>query len=171
MAPTLVLETKTFALRLFELLRDLDPARWGSVRKKVLRETVLRLEADVFDLYDRMQDLSHDLAAQDARDYPISALRETLYQVGLLLTELKGVSIDSHLSYVSLYTLRKRLQKAYQGLSVMMEACATPIPNLRPTNLARSLFHAANAVLVLMSIDKSGDGSKVRKNRWFRSVY
>lgn len=26
-------------------------------------------------------------------------------------------------------------------------------------------------VLVLMSIDKSGDGSKVRKNRWFRSVY
>lgn len=152
MAPTLVLETKTFAIRLFELLRELDPARWGSLRKQALRDTILKLEAEVFGLYDRMQDLSSALEGQDTKTYPISALRETLYQVGLLLTELKAVQIDNHLSYVSLYALRKRLQKAYQGLSVMMEACQTPIPHIRPTNVARSVFHATNAVLVLMMI-------------------
>ncbi|HEY9840571.1 MAG TPA: hypothetical protein V6D23_08965, partial [Candidatus Obscuribacterales bacterium] len=152
MEPILVLDTKTFAIRLYELLRDLDPARWGSVRKQALKSTIFKLEAEVYALYDRMQDLSSELEGLDKKKYPISALRETLYQVGMLLTELKGLQIDSHLSYVSLYALRKRLQKAYQNLSVMMEACQTPIPHIRPTNIARSLFHATNAMFVLLMI-------------------
>lgn len=152
MQPTLVLETKSFAIRLFHLLRDLDPARAGSMRKQVLKGRILELENEVLGLYDQMQHLSSDLEGADRKKYPISALRETLYQVGQLLTELKSVQIDSHLSYLALYSLRKRLQKAYQGLSLMMEACQTPIPHLRPTNLKRSVFHAANAVLVLFMI-------------------
>jgi dolichol kinase len=34
----------------------------------------------------------------------------------------------------------------------MMEACQTPIPHIRPTNLSRSVFHATNATLVLLMI-------------------
>jgi dolichol kinase len=149
MEPLLVLETKTFALRLYSLLRDLDPSRWGSIRKQALKSLITELETEVHALYAQMQDVFHDLEGQDSKGYPLSALRETLRQVGLLLTQLKAVQLDDHLSYVSLFTLRKRLQKAYQRLSLMMEACQTPIPHLRPTNLARSVFHAGNAVFIL----------------------
>src|SRR5687767_10581346 len=118
MEPTLVLETKGFAIRLYNLLRELDPGRRSNTRKQVLRERIHALEAEVHDLYARMQDLSHELEGVDRRKYPISALRETLRQVGLLLTALKDVQIDSHHSYLSLYSLRKRLQKAYHQLTV-----------------------------------------------------
>lgn len=152
MDSTLVLETKTFAIRLYDLLRELDPARWGSVRKQALTSRIHELETELNGLYERMQHLSSDLEGQDHKKYPISALRETLYQVGGLLSELHAIDIDNHLSYLSLYALRKRLQKAYHQLSIMMEACQTPIPHLRPTNLKRSVFHAANAVGVLLMI-------------------
>lgn len=152
MDSSLVLETKSFAIRLYNLLRELDPARWQLGRKQMLSERIQALETEVFDLYARMQDFSLDLEGQDHRKYPISALRETLYQVSLLLTELKGIQIDSHLSYLGLYSLRKRLQKAYHQLTVMMEACQTPIPHLRPTNIMRSVVHASNAVFILVMI-------------------
>ncbi|MBT9546964.1 MAG: hypothetical protein IV090_16360 [Candidatus Sericytochromatia bacterium] len=149
MEPTLVLETKSFALRLYSLLRDLDPSRWGSVRKQTLKTRIVELEAEVHALYDQMQGVFHSLEDGSHKEYPLTALRETLKQVGQLMTQLKAVQLDDHLSYVSLYTLSKRLQKAYQRLSVMMEACQTPIPHLRPTNLTRSVFHAANGVSIL----------------------
>lgn len=149
MEPTLVLETKSFALRLYGLLRDLDPSRWGSVRKQTLKARIVELETEVHALYAQMQDVFHTLEDGAHKEYPLTALRETLKQVGQLLTQLKAVQLDDHLSYVSLYTLSKRLQKAYQRLSLMMEACQTPIPHLRPTNLTRSVFHAANAVSIL----------------------
>lgn len=152
MQPTLVLDTKSFAIRLFHLLRDLDPARSGRMRKHALTTRILELEHELSGLYAQMQDLSHELEAQDHKKYPISALHETLRQVGLLLSELKDVQIDSHLSYLALYSLRKRLQKSYQQLSVMMEACQTPIPHLRPTNITRSVFHASNAIFILWMI-------------------
>ncbi|MGE3726289.1 MAG: diacylglycerol/polyprenol kinase family protein [Candidatus Sericytochromatia bacterium] len=152
MEPTLVLETKSFALRLYSLLRDLDPSRWGSVRKQTLKTRIVELEAEVHALYDQMQGVFHSLEDGSHKEYPLTALRETLKQVGQLLTQLKAVQLDDHLSYVSLYSLSKRLQKAYQRLSVMMEACQTPIPHLRPTNLTRSVFHAANGVSILAMI-------------------
>ncbi|PIQ24085.1 hypothetical protein COW36_03645 [bacterium (Candidatus Blackallbacteria) CG17_big_fil_post_rev_8_21_14_2_50_48_46] len=152
MEPTLVLKTQSFALRLYSLLRDLDPSRWGSVRKKNITHQIIELEAEVHRLYDQMQSVLLTLEEQEIKEAPLTALQETLKPVGSLLTQLKDVHQVEHLSYVNLYTLSKRLQKAYQRLSVMMEACQTPIPHLRPTNLTRSVFHAANAVSILFMI-------------------
>jgi dolichol kinase len=147
MEPTLVLETKSFAIRLFNLLRELDPVRKQTTRKQVLKARIMKLEAEVNGLYSRMQALSHEL------ETPSGQMSATLRQVGDLLTELNGIDIDSHLSYLSLYSLRNRLLKAYQRLSVMMEALAMPIPHLRPSNVARSLFHCTSAVAILLMIE------------------
>lgn len=154
MEPTLVLETKSFAIRLFNLLRELDPMRWQNTRKQTLKERILKLEAEVDGLYERLQDFSTELEnSGQASAGNLRKLGSTLRQVGDLLTELKAIDIDSHLSYLSLYQLRKRLQKAYQRLYVMMERLSTPIPQLRMSNLARSLFHCLSALSVLLMIE------------------
>ncbi len=154
MEPTLVLETKSFAIRLFNLLRELDPMRWQNTRKQTLKERILKLEAEVDDLYERLQAFSTELEnSGQASAGNLRKLGSTLRQVGDLLTELKAIDIDSHLSYLALYQLRKRLQKAYQRLYVMMERLSTPIPQLRMSNLARSLFHCLSALSVLLMIE------------------
>lgn len=154
MEPTLVLETKSFAIRLFNLLRELDPMRWQNTRKQTLKERILKLEAEVDGLYERLQAFSTELEnSGQASAGNLRKLGSTLRQVGDLLTELKAIDIDSHLSYLSLYQLRKRLQKAYQRLYVMMERLSTPIPQLRMSNLARSLFHCLSALSVLLMIE------------------
>lgn len=154
MEPTLVLETKSFAIRLFNLLRELDPMRWQNTRKQTLKERIFKLEAEVNGLYTRMQDFSAELESSgQASAANLRKLGSTLRQVGDLLTELKAIDTDSHLSYLALYQLRKRLQKSYQRLYIMMERLAEPIPQLRLSNLARSLFHCMSATAVLLMIE------------------
>lgn len=151
MERTLVLETKSFALGLYHLLRELDPARWQHTRKQALKDRVLALESQVHQLYADLQELSP--AGGGTQELKRSvALSATLRKVGDLLGEMKQVQNEPQLSYLALYSLRKRLQKVYQRLSLVMEAYETPIPHLRPTNLARSLFHCASAVGILLTI-------------------
>lgn len=152
MEQALVFETKNFALRLYHLLRDLDPARWGLTRKQALKSRILQLETEVNGLYAKMQDLSDELTEAPVA-YPASAWRLNLQQVGSLLNELHALHSDRQMSYLALYGLRKRLQRAYHQLSLMMEAYAAPIPHIRPSNVARSLFHVGSAMGILAMIE------------------
>lgn len=154
MEPALVLQTKSFALNLYSFLREIDPARWKNTRKQALKDRVRVLETELESLYASAKRQTQDLDWQQAHEGVASVvvLQKRLNRVGTLLSELGQISFDSQMSYLQLYSLRKRLQKAYQGLSLIMEACSEPIPHIRPSNLVRSLFHASSAVAILLMI-------------------
>jgi len=149
MERALVLQTKTFALGLYGLLRDLDPARWHHSRKQALKDKVLNLEAELEELYANVQ-VQSELWSHEAPLKSVTLLQARLSDVSALLSELRTLQLDQHMSYLQLYGLRKRLQKAYQGLFMVMEACRESIPQIRPSNLARSLFHASSALSILL---------------------
>lgn len=151
MEPALVLQTKSFALNLYGLLRDIDPARWKNTRKLALKDKVQNLENELEVLYASAQAQNADWQ-QTHEDKVLLLLQQRLARVGSLLSELRQMQLDQQLSYLQLYSLRKRLQKAYQGLSLIMEACREPIPHIRPSNLARSVFHAGSALAILLMI-------------------
>lgn len=155
-APGVVHNTRAFALKLYDLLRDLDPLRWQSTRKENLRQRVLLLEEQVQTLYQEIE-ASHAFDDFENLDpeaaYPLSLLQERLKHVQKMLNELSQIDIEHHLSYFALRALRKRLQKAYNSLCVMMEAYKAPIPHIRPSNLARSSFHFLSAMSILAMIE------------------
>ena len=159
LTPGVVNNTHAFALKLYDLLRDLDPLRWQSTRKENLRQRVLLLEAQVQALYYEIEaSYAHDgfepgINSVDREQYPLSLLQERLSHVQNMLNELSQIDIEHHLSYFALRTLRKRLQKAYNSLCVMMEAYQAPIPHIRPSNLARSAFHFLSAMGILAMIE------------------
>lgn len=156
MVPSLVFETKSFAIELHSLLKDLDPVRWQRAKTQAFKERVLRLEQEVFRLYGEMQHRSTELVAKMHQKYTTSALRDKLHRVGELLTELKHTHGSEALSPTSLKVLRPKLETAYQELSLSMEAYAIQIPQLRPTNYMRSLFHIMNALVTLFCIQWFG---------------
>jgi dolichol kinase len=158
-APGVVNNTRAFALKLYDLLRDLDPLRWQSTRKENLRQRVLLLEVQVKNIYHEIE-ASHphdcfDVAVKSADrvQYPLSLLQERLFHVQNMLNELSQIDIEHHLSYFALRALRKRLQKAYNSLCIMMEAYQAPIPHIRPSNLVRSSFHFLSAMAILGMIE------------------
>ena len=157
--PGVVNNTRAFALKLYDLLRDLDPLRWQSTRKENLRQRVLLLEAQVQNLYHEIEaSHAHDcfdaaVNSADRAQYPLSLLQERLSHVQNMLNELSQIDIEHHLSYFALRALRKRLQKAYNSLCIMMEAYHAPIPHIRPSNLARSSFHFLSAMGILAMIE------------------
>lgn len=154
--PGVVYNTRAFALKLYDLLRDLDPLRWQSTRKENLRQRVLLLEEQVHNLYQEIE-ASHAFevleSESEASPYPLSLLQERLSHVQNMLNELSQIDIEHHLSYFALRTLRKRLQKAYNSLCIIMEAYQAPIPHIRPSNLARSSFHFLSAMAILAMIE------------------
>jgi dolichol kinase len=157
MEPTLVLQTHSFALRLYALLRTIDPARLGQTRKQVLHDELRTLESDVQSLYRDVKARSEEwdntpIRTRDLQRYPLRALPATLERVGTLLSQIRELPSDFQLSYFKLYGLRKQLQKAYQRLSLILEACQAPVPQIRPSNLKRSLFHSASGLAVLLMI-------------------
>lgn len=158
MERALVFEAKSYGMRVYHLLRELDPARfrpstWNHSRKEALRQRIVELEGDVFALYERLQSLTHELPETPEDAFPIPALRSALKHVGQLLSELKAVDIHHHLSYLALYRLCKKLQKAYQQLCVVLEMLEAPLPHIRPSNLKRSLFHVSCALFILLMIE------------------
>ena len=144
--------TRVFALRLYELLKDLDPLRWHFARKENLRQRVLLLKSQVQELF---EDINAHAEAEWERSspYPLSVLQERLTQIEGMLSALAQMDLNDHLSYFALRTLRKRLQKVYNQLCLLMEASQAPIPHIRPSNLARSSFHFLSAMAILAMIE------------------
>lgn len=152
MEQILVGKTRSFALGVYALLKDLDPMRWQSMRKQALKQRIVSLESEVQHLYIALNELSHEREALQ-NHYPVTALEQRLQLVECLLKELSLIDLNDHLSYLNLLGLRKRLQRAYQGLSIIMEAYQSPIPNIRPSNMKRSLVHFASAMGILVMIE------------------
>ncbi len=152
MEQILVGKTRSFALGIYALLKDLDPMRWQKMRKQTLKARIVSLESEVQHLYISFNELSLEREALQ-NHYPVNDLEQRLQVVEQLLKELSVIDLNDHLSYLNLLGLRKRLQRAYQGLSIIMEAYQSPIPNIRPSNIKRSLVHFASAMGILLMIE------------------
>lgn len=151
MEQSLVLKkTHTLAIRIHELLKDLDPARWSRTRKQNLKEKIQTLDSEVSSLYQKtsVKTTQRELKIKPAQN----SIDSQLKQIGQLLTKMKDIPLEEELSYFKLYALRKRLTKSYQELALIMEAYEMPIPVIRPSNLKRSLFHMSSATFVLFLI-------------------
>lgn len=145
MSQTLALESKPAALELHRLLKDIDPSRWDRTRWRDDVAAAIRTRAGA--LANRFSELwqasPYDRIATKAAD------------IAHLLEQLPDT--EEHAAWTR---FRTQLSVAYESLSVSLRAEAVDVPNLRPTNYRRSLFH------VLVSLTILGLIEHVLSGRW-----
>lgn len=149
MGPTLVIETKTFAIELYYLLKDLDPVRWKEEKKQNLKLKILGLEKEVNRLYTKLQEFH----SKFQKHRHSSAIIEKLHDLRELLSELKNSYREDIIHKEYFHNLRKRIEAGYQDLAITLEHYSVKLPQIRPTNYARYSFHIISALIALFCIE------------------
>ncbi|MFZ5444195.1 MAG: diacylglycerol/polyprenol kinase family protein [Myxococcota bacterium] len=121
-----LMEDKDLALQLHRVLSEIDPARWRSEMASRLRPRLTELQQ----VFQRKPQHQH--------------LAQTLEQ------ELPNLEDDKRRTWLA---FKKRVQPAYMELARQLQAASIHVPNLRPTNYARSLFHVASATFAVFAIE------------------
>jgi hypothetical protein len=121
-------EDRDLTLQLHGMLSDIDPVRWRDEMAKALRT--------------RLEDVSRRMANR-TRLAPLSLALAT--ELPQLTAEVDGKS--------RWLAFKKRIQPAYARVAESLRAEAIHVPSLRPTNHARSIFHAATALVALALIE------------------
>jgi dolichol kinase len=133
MSQTLALESKPAALELHRLLKDIDPSRWRADVAAAARARAASLARRFAEVW---QAAPSERIAGDAGD------------IARLLAQLPETEEQAAWA-----RFRAQLGAAYESLSVSLRAEAVVVPNLRPTNYRRSLFHALTSVAILLLIE------------------
>jgi dolichol kinase len=139
MSYALAMDVRPVALELHGLLRDLDPARWRDDFAAAARAKLLALHEQLHALWERAAHDERTVALAEPIGELASTLRERLPSDSLPPGELK----DAWTSYGA------TLQKAYEALSASLAGSAVKLPDVRPTNYARSLAHLAISMVLL----------------------
>jgi dolichol kinase len=121
-------EDRDLTLQLHGMLSDIDPVRWRDEMAKALRT--------------RLEDVSARMANR-TRLAPLSLALAT--ELPQLTAEVDGKS--------RWLAFKKRIQPAYARVAESLRAEEIHVPSLRPTNHARSIFHAATALVALALIE------------------
>ncbi len=138
-AVPLPLETRQFALDLRALLDDLDPARWRPDRANALVERLETLAA-------RLSDLR---AAYDTEER-LEALRAKLRELEDTLRHHAPSQDSLQDAWMG---FRARVEPAYETLTVLLQQQDVRVPNLRPTNYTRNIFHVGAALTALLLVE------------------
>ena len=134
MAHALCVETGQLAQDLHGLLRSLDPSRWRLEAEEAAREQLRRIRAELGGILQRH--------APEVSDGRLGALYQGLEHLSELLERFWPQPSSSPSRLAERWAvLRSRLQPAYAGLAACLEHLSVPVPELRPTNYARNLFH------------------------------
>jgi dolichol kinase len=149
MGPALVIETKTFAIELYSLLKELDPVRWREEKKQSIKSKVLKLENEVNRLYSEL----HEFHSKVQKHRHSHAISERLHNLRELLSELKNSYFEDRPHKEYFHNLRKRIEIGYQDLAITLENYSVKLPRIRPTNYARYAFHITSAIVVLLVIE------------------
>ncbi len=149
MGPTLVFDTKSFAIELYSLLKELDPVKWKEEKKHSLKSKILRLETEVNRLYSEL----HEFNTKVQKHRNSLAISEKLHNLRELLSELKNNYLEEKAQKESFHNLRKRMEVSYQELASNMEPYSVKLPQIRPTNYARYAFHILSALFTLSCIE------------------
>lgn len=145
---SLALDSRPLALELYRFLRDLDPARWRDHMAEPLLQRVARLRAQVSARLERAEQNVQEGAVRG------SMLRNALTELSRLLGEAApsaGLAVselrDAWMAY------RARLMEAYDELVTALRTYAVHVPDMRPTNHARNIFHVATAALSMVLLE------------------
>ncbi len=149
MAQAATLDSQELALRLYTLLRELDPARWKVEVVEGLRE--------------RLEDIRAGLIAVQARieeDGPLAALRAALAELVRLLEEaLPAPDLASAELRAAWMGFRAQLVPVYEELAGALRVADVHVPSLRPTNYRRNFVHVCGglfALFVLQVVQEPG---------------
>ncbi len=146
MSYSLALESKSLLEDLYALLQLIDPSRFRMESAPTARQLMERILAQARSL------LTQVTAS------PADARMATLGMwLGQLTGEVEAAEKRLDAGWASLKeewdAIRKRLAAAYEEMASSLRAWwSIRVPQLRPTNYARSLYHAANGVLALLLI-------------------
>jgi dolichol kinase len=134
-------DTEALALEIHALLRELDPAKWRAIGTDELAAAFRT----------RLQGASEaiDALLSDGLD---ERLTEALRELRQLVDEAMP---DADASIRAWKRYRAELVSGYDSLSQSLSDHEVHVPNLRPTNYARSILHAfmaTSAIVVLWAI-------------------
>lgn len=156
-ADAFVAESRAWAAELYQLLRSVDPSRWRDARAAELRAWGLRLS-------ERAETL---LKSAEGGAGP---LRERVAELAHILdTAAPGTEVSAAQVRAAWARFRVSAVPAYESLAAALRAEHAPVPSLRPSNLARSAFHALTglAALLLMELVFSERGRVLATGAFF----
>ena len=142
MATDVRTEAELIAAELHELLQSMDPARARRELAQRFREhaDVLRTRIEV-------------LLAEMKEEPRVCRLRESLRSLAEHLEEVRERGpITAERFHVECRQVRERMQPAYASLVAALRNQAIHVPNFRPTNLHRTLFHISSGVMACLTI-------------------
>jgi dolichol kinase len=142
MSEALTLETRSLALDLHRLLKDIDSARFRESLEASFRERVTALERRASELTARFGAEERAAMVERLSDV-VRLLRDKVPQPGLSSAELQA----------SWAAFRAQAYVVYEGLAHSLRERAVRLPNVRPTNYARSLWHVSVAAVVVVLVE------------------
>lgn len=149
MAQALVLDSRTLALCLYDVLFDLDPVRYRASWEASIRQRIARMNAAIEDLRARMP--ATDMAGYEER---LTQLKESMERLEKVLQEYVPHEYAPREEIRRQWKeARKRLTPIYDDMANSLRQLQVQMPTLRPTNWLRTGFHAGAAIASLLLIE------------------
>jgi dolichol kinase len=145
MSHTLRFEGSHVALELHELLTSLDPSKWRAGMEQNVRSRLRQIRREVR----RILEVHRHQKLEGRLDGLYRALQTLSTQLEEFRARGGGHATRTHW-HQEWSMLRKRLQPVYGTMAICLERLSTPVPSLRPSNHARSIFHVCTSVLCLV---------------------
>ena len=144
MTQSLALDSRSLAIELYRILRDMDPARWRDDLEAAARERISALAARMNRMLESVGDGSQD-----------SDLPTRLHELRALLADrVPQPSPESKAALRARWMeYRAQLHTSYEALSKSLDAWSIHVPSLRPTNYTRNIFHVISALVGLVTIE------------------
>ncbi|MCB9550285.1 MAG: hypothetical protein H6706_31190 [Myxococcales bacterium] len=139
MTEVLVTGGREIALELHHLLRDLDPARWRADLQDRARARAARV-----------MELARASRAAEVVGTGWSGLQARLAELAAAVEQhLPAGHLKNGEARAAWQAFRERVAPAYERLAQGLRQHAVHVPALRPTNVARSVFHVASSLVAL----------------------
>ena len=124
---------------LHDLVAALEPTRWEDEQRSRLHTEFGRARREL--------DQAVDAWSNDPRLAPV---RGRLEELSRLIGEHLPSASDGRERWME---FRQRVHPVYEDLAQALSACHVELPSLRPTNYARSGFHALAGVVALLMVE------------------
>ncbi len=170
-----ITEPRELALELHRLLRELDPARWRAdlnerARARVARIVELARQASERAVAKQSEPASGSASAADRRGNPPDSLPFSAADasdapparrlgaglqaraaeiMAFVETHLPARHLKNGEARAAWQAFREKLSPLYERFAQVLRQHAIHVPELRPTNYARMVFHAGSALFAL----------------------
>ena len=134
-----VQSSESLASQLYELLRQMDPARWRDEGAPAIRRQLLTLKGDM-----------RALEAGPSPEPRVLDVRSRFLELAALIEQrLPDVELPRERLRAAWQELRRELVPAYEKLAQSLAPIDVRVPSLRPTNYARNVYHFLSGMGVI----------------------